>query len=254
MVKQQKFLELIIESYTNVLLSDSSNFNRSSKKVDFLHKQIAHDLNRLFTKYKIGNYIAVTKENYRTEKTCHGIYNDKKADIAILDMDSPTGKVVAAVELKFFLSSIYKNLGNYFEQSIGQCVNLKMANIKYYDVSIFLENTPKFSGNFLSGVDTLDLKHFKSYILRSNLSSSNDPRRISIPNGSLFLAIKNSSPLGNEEKELFFKDELWYLSKQKKDKNIYSEKLLSDSWGENVYINQYDNFILKIVKEISGEK
>jgi hypothetical protein len=89
------------------------------------------------------------------ELTLSGIFADKRVDIAILDHQPPVHSPVAdrervsrpaaAIGFKFILSNYKQNANNYFEQNIGEIVNLRVAKISYVSVLVLPINPPYFN-------------------------------------------------------------------------------------------------------------
>lgn len=104
------------------------------------------------------------------EAVVRGALYAKKVDIALLrdssDRDlEAENNVVAAVSVKAPLSNFKQNSNNYFEQLIGETVNLRERNIAHGHIMILPVVVPYFkSDGTLSRVETIGSVQLSKYL------------------------------------------------------------------------------------------
>lgn len=131
---------------------------RSSKKLDALHffinciiekriHQLAPDLSQ---------NIVVHSQPYREIKV-DGMLYDKDVDITVTYKKNPVG----LVSVKFVTSNYKQNSNNYFENMVGECINLKTVKrprVFWYSMFIF-KDTPYYNiNNGVSRYEKINLK------------------------------------------------------------------------------------------------
>ena len=130
--------------------------SRNGNKVNFLHEQIREVLIQFIDKdrydiiieWKVNWYlkpkdcdlVIVNKLNFQTEnnKTIEDLHLEKKGNSLIISW------VEEIISVKNPLSSYSKNKGNYYENVIGEAVNLKLAGVNYTQFLFISDEIPKY--------------------------------------------------------------------------------------------------------------
>lgn len=259
-----EFIKTILDSYLNVieLTEKGKAGNRSTTKVDNLHQKIASDLNLLIAmNSKLNNFFqAHAKLNNKSEAIVPGAFYKKKVDVAIFDIRRKTKQIVSVIELKFPLSSFSKNKNNTIEHAIGECVNFRLVDKNYYEVNIHFNKIPSFSntenGSIIKGFDEIDLNTFDALKKRSDRMkqkySYGTNEHLYAPNASLLLVLKTNNPIIGISKRWYYQIEKENIIAQKKNPiDVYDRSLFNPlDWDETVYINEYDDFLKKIISDL----
>ena len=110
-------------------LEKRPTMTRSPQVTKELHTYIKNQIQE----YLGDNYKCIAQDT--KEVTVSGFFGTKKCDITI----KKDKKIVGIVAVKVIRSSYKKNANNYFENMIGETVNLKMMGIKVMQVIIIPE-------------------------------------------------------------------------------------------------------------------
>lgn len=149
----------ILKIYEKSLYDYKRSGSRSQKKVDTFHNGIINILKIIFNLpiYKIVTEKYVPSEN-RTGK--------KKCDIIILKNNKP----YIIFPTKLPITSINKNLNNYYENLTGELTHLKWENdaIKIIPINIFMNKSPNIIKNNIKNFENVNyetyLKHYNNLI------------------------------------------------------------------------------------------
>lgn len=126
---------------------------RSNEKLKILHSYISCALKHTFTKYHMPD--VVIRSLPMREDRVVGEFYDKNVDITIRHNSHPYG----LVSVKFIMSNYKQNENNYFENLIGESLNLKAKN-KYrlfWFILVTFREIPYFKNNhFLQTLQKFD--------------------------------------------------------------------------------------------------
>lgn len=114
-----------------LMIEENPNSTRSNKITYELHKEIKEELKKM-----LGDQYEVIAQDTKEEKV-EGLFGSKKCDITI----KRENKVLGVVAVKVIRSSYKKNANNYFENMIGETINLKLKDIKVMQLIIIPEVT-----------------------------------------------------------------------------------------------------------------
>ncbi len=148
-----KILWTLKDSYYEYLASGS----RSNKKLKILHGAIANDLKQLLPKqYTI---VSLSTDNSQEVKI-KGKYYDKVVDIAI----QHENKIVGVVGIKFVMQNYAQNANNYFENLLGETVNIQLHDVPYFNMLFLQKRTPYFlKGGELKKLEQITEKVLQKY-------------------------------------------------------------------------------------------
>ena len=111
---------------------------RSTEKVKPLHGWVIKELKqRLPDTYRIEGQ----DEYGGKEKEAKGWYYDKRVDVMVSKGENTLG----VISIKFATSNYKQNKNNYFENQLGETVNLRSENIVFGHILIRIEPTPYFA-------------------------------------------------------------------------------------------------------------
>lgn len=124
----------IINIVKNTYLIYMKNNPRSSKKVDYFHKEIKNILGNVFTKEK--GYLIDIEKNVSSKNSS----SKKRCDIVI----SRNSIIEIIIPTKIIMSNFKQNRNNYFESLTGELCHLKWENENVFiiPINILMNNTP----------------------------------------------------------------------------------------------------------------
>ena len=226
----QEFLIVIGNSFKKFLKSGS----RSNEKLKILHGAIAQDLkNRLGDDYSIQS-LGVGDGK---EKRINGRYIDKTVDITILKAE----QVIAGIGVKFVMQNYSQNSNNYFENMLGETVNIRCANIPYFQIFIIPNKLPyyKNDGSFQKW-EIFSTHNSEKYI---TLSKDDIGSSIHTPIKTLLFVIHLPDITDD------IKNNQEYTSHYSKQENIcvYESTTQYGNFSSAVIYNDYEAFINKVV-------
>jgi len=240
----KELLKTIEESLERFLSSSPT----SNEKLKPLHGNIKRDLLCEISSLKneqIKNVELISLDYYNSsEDIIKGRYYNKAVDISIKKEHNPIG----AIGVKFVMNNYKQNANNYFENMLGETANIRSAGIPYFQILILFEQMPYFKekGIFSKWEMLSEKTHLKKYI---KLSEDNINEYYHTPILTLFVIIK--LPKEITESEIHNKNELneklKNLIKSKKLKLSYSSKFSPNIFKDNVILNDYDNFLKRII-------
>ncbi|ATG97804.1 hypothetical protein [Mesoplasma lactucae] len=248
----------IINSYERVnnLYQEGKDGSRSASKMDELHAKIASDLNdKINASPELkGKYRTDSKKNNKNEIKAEGAIYSKKLDIAILDVRTKQQDIVGAIEVKAPTASFAQNKVNYFEQGMGECVNLKLSKKKYYDVYIYLDKIPNFKGSpkMLKSVEDLDQSTFDWLRKRNNIGVMSKEDLPYVPNSTLIMLLKSPNLPNDITKEGYYSFLTENLSPKKKNPNsLYADDAFDNLFKtRNLFFNDYEEFLNEIIEDL----
>lgn len=228
----QDFLKSIEQSFEFVL--SGKNKNRSAKKVEIIHKNIAEHL-----QFFLGEeYIVKTKLTTGKEEKIIGRYSTKKVNILI--ERKVDNKQIAGMGLKFILSSFQKNSNNYFENMLGETANIRSNNIQYFQLIILLENIPNFNGNGnISSFTKLNNGLMKKYDV---LSSDGTTSFHHSPLKTLLIILKDDI----ESKYINIKTKEEYFNSFSDGFKFSLSNSVDIKFNPGVILNQYEFFLKEV--------
>ena len=228
-----QFLDCIKDSFITFLETGS----RSNAKLKILHGRIAEDLAvRLGSNYEIKSLgFADNKEG-----KIQGSYINKNVDVTIYKDSKP----IAGIGVKFVMQNYAQNSNNYFENMLGETANIRSNNIPYFQIFIIPEKLPYYENNGnIKRWETFDQNYIHKYII---LSKDNIDTSIHTPIKTLIYVL-NFTKI---ELEIKTKDN--YI-KHYQDSNTLNIIISDTNFGEigdNVILNNYNNFMEKVKHRI----
>ena len=241
MLSNKQFLDVIKDSFATYL---SVGTSRSTAKLKTLHGCIAHDL-----KETLGNGFIIQSQGYGDDKegSIDGRYYPKNVDITI----KYGGQVVAGYAIKFVMRNYSQNSNNYFENMLGETANLRANSVPYFQIFIIFDKVPYYkNGGAFSKYDVITEHNLDKYI---NLSSDNPDLFFHTPDKTLvvLISLKEKSPNYQFVDDKEYAD--YYLSViDDADLMNYSSKI-SDTFGNSVILNDYQNYLQKTCFTIKGK-
>lgn len=240
-MNNQEFLEVIKLSFLRFLNTSS----RSNEKLKILHGKIAHDLC-----HRLGSDYEIKSLGYGDEKEgkIQGRYINKNVDITILKNNTP----IAGIGIKFVMQNYSQNANNYFENMLGETANIRSINIPYFQIFIIPSQLPyyKNTGEF-SKWEQFNEHHFEKYQI---LSNDNNEYLLHTPTKTLIYVIDlSSSHIFNPHHK---HDYINYFLNLHSEQNLIistSSKFNDKSLGLNVILNDYEQFIHKVVYRILSQ-
>lgn len=237
----QEFLDVLKQSFEYYLEYGA----RSNEKLKVLHPHIAQVLHNELAKHSnYNNEFTIHSLEYgenKKEADITGAYMNKKVDITI----KKNGNPIAGIAVKYVMSNYKQNSNNYFENMLGETINLRVNNIDYFQVIILLEEMPYYNKDkVITKWESINEHNIKKY---QNLSNSNINLLPYLSNLSLLCVVKYpiDKTIGNEKN---FKD---FYSNQKEYSFSYSDQ--DYSFGESFIYNDFEKFI-KEVADIIAKK
>ncbi|MDR0899877.1 MAG: hypothetical protein LBM27_05935, partial [Lactobacillaceae bacterium] len=230
---------------------------RGTSKLDILHGKIAKDLKHFLDKNALpGDHYKVYAKGFEDERFDHefkvdGRYYPKNVDITVLDKNDT---VIAGFELKFPMSSFNKNSNNQFENLLGNTANIRSSNhgMLYYLILITPDAVPLFQSaefpenRIVKGMEKIGLKQLKKYAI---LSEDDSDVYFHTPNKSLIYFI-TLPKLSNLE---LGKTTAKEYSEAYQNGGIIINNDLNDKFKDGTILNDYENFIQRVVFQILGK-
>ena len=234
-----QFLDCIKDSFITFLETGS----RSNAKLKILHGRIAEDLaKRLGSDYEIKS-LGFGDEK---EEKIKGKYINKKVDIAI----RKDKKNIAGIRVKFVMGNYKQNSNNYFENMLGETVNIRSNDIPYFQIFIIPEKLPyyKRDGN-IKKWETFDQNYIHKYII---LSKDDINTSIHTPTKTLIYVLNFTETETEEKIREKIKTKQDYIDHYQNSKtlNIIASKTNFGEIGDNVILNNYDYFIKDVIDRI----
>jgi len=240
----KRFLLIIRESLHSFLYSHP----RSNEKLKPLHGNIKNDLLVLIKSEDIDtrdiNLISLDYDN-KSEDIISGRYYDKAVDISIRKGLNPIG----AIGVKFVMNNYMQNANNYFENMLGETANIRTANIPYFQIFILFEKMPYFqNGGKLSKWEEISEEtHLKKYI---KLSEDDVLEYYHTPVLTLLSIISLPKEI-TENPNIKDKETFNRILREMLDNNTlkltYSTKFSPTIFKDNVILNDYANFLRRLV-------
>lgn len=247
---KNKFLESISESYFNYL-----NNPRSTEKIKPIHSFIAAAL-----QYKLGDSYIVKSDGYNLnfeknenrEQNIEGKYYCKNVDVAV----SKDGVVLGAIGIKFICGNYSQNSNNYFENMIGETVNLRKNNVIYSQLLILPEFVPYYDNKGVcKKLENINTHNLEKYMLLNNEKNESfeKPDNMNIilvdtGNKKYFEKVINSGIKVDKKDKKFLKS--INITYSNLDKNDYLSDDIKNYLKENSNINEFlESFICKIIEK-----
>ena len=233
MDNNEEFLQTIQQAFHKYLLTSS----RSNEKLIILHGKISNDLQEILPDYTIQSLgIGNGKE-----KSITGRYLDKKVDIKI----SKNNKTICGIAVKYVMSNYSQNSNNYFENMLGETANIRSYNIPYFQILILQEKMPYFKDDgTIAKIEEITEHNIDKYI---KLSNDNSDNYMHTPNKTLLVITKIP-----EISLSIIKTKQDYNSNYQNANVNYSNKFHQNMFGNNIIVNDYKQFIEKIVYYIKS--
>lgn len=230
-MNNQQFLRVIAVSFKRFLQTHP----RSNEKLKVLHGKIAEDIeNKLGKLYEVKSYgIGNGKEG-----KMNGRYIEKTVDILI----SRENEDIAGIGVKFVMNNYSQNSNNYFENMLGETANIRAGRKKYFQILVLPEEMPYYNnkGKIIKW-EKITKHNIGKYIM---LSKDNTDSYLHTPIKTLLFIIRFPECDRNFVKTK--KDyKKFYLNLSKID--IKTSKNISGDFSETVVLNNYEDFIKKLV-------
>lgn len=212
--------------------------SRSTAKLKPLHGTIAEDIQN-----KLGEDYIVISQGFGKDKEekVKGEYYDKMVDITILN--AHTNKPVAGIAVKFVMQNYCQNSNNYFENMLGETVNMRCADHLYFQILILPDYMPHYKrGGKIESWEKVTEYYLEKYF---KLGKGNVDIFHHIPNKTL-LYIIHPTPEIDKSKITTIKE----YREHYKNSDITME-LTDNQYSYNlnegsVILNDYEKFINKI--------
>ncbi len=235
MTRDEEFLKTLHSSFKTYLNTHAN----SPEKLKILHKKISEDfLSILGNEYTI-NSLGLENDLGKEAKVT-GRYYDKKVDITI----SKNNEYIAGIGVKFVMSNYSQNSNNYFENMMGETVNLRMTQFKYYQIFVIFDRLPYFKdGGRIQKIEQITEHNISKYI---KLGGENIDMYFHVPNKTL-LYIIHINPLPNDK---------MIGSNKKEFKAFYNRPFtiglsqMTIPHSKNIIYNKYEEFLNKCCHEI----
>ncbi len=133
-ITEDKFIKSLEDGYKSYLGVHA----RSNTKITPMHKCISEILlEKLGQGYSVKSLGIDAGKEYKFE----GRYYDKDLDISVFKNSKP----VSAISFKFITSNYKQNSNNYFENMLGETVNVRRGNLLYAQMLVVKHKMPYFS-------------------------------------------------------------------------------------------------------------
>ena len=241
------FLTKVKESFSSYLSAGSS---RKNDKLKPLHRSFADAILNQF-KGEAGITVKSLGYDEDEEGTIEGKYASKKVDITVYKNDVP----IAGYAVKFVMRNFSQNVVNYFDNMLGETVNIRSKNIPYFQILILFDKLPYFKngGDIDHWEDYTNIK--KDKFNKYEILSKDDPALLNhVPNIMLLVLLKlkdiddADSEIGN-----FKEYKSFYLKNiDNKDLIKYSRKINKKKFESSVMVNNFKDFIEKSCCIIEG--
>lgn len=231
---EKKLLNATQESFKRFIETGSSH---STSKLKPLHGTIAEDIQN-----KLGKDYIVKSQGFGKDKEekISGEYYGKNVDIAIIN--AHTNKPVAGIAVKFVMQNYCQNSNNYFENMLGETVNIRCTDCLYFQILILPDYIPHYKkGGKIKSWEKVTEYHLDKYF---KLGKGNVDIYKHIPNKTL-LYIVHPTPEIDENKITTLEEYREYYSNNitmTLTNNQYSNNLNEGS----VIFNDYEKFIDKV--------
>jgi len=234
-MNNQQFLQTISRSFKVFLVAGS----RSPKKLKVLHKEIAVDIqNRLGNDYTVRSYGI----GDGTEGTIRGRYMEKRVDILIYN----NNKELGAVGIKFVMNNYSQNSNNYFENMLGETANIRASNKNYFQILILPDRVPYYNKNGkINRWEEVSGHNIDKYI-----ALSNDDEKVYMHTPIKTLLFVMKFPPCNNNISTRSKYNKFYLGLPIIE--IKTSDNVAGNFEKAVILNDYDNFIEKVVHNIKS--
>jgi len=228
------FLKVIGKSFLKFLETSA----RSNKKLEILHGAIAEDIkNRLGDEYTVSSLgLGEGKE-----AKMMGRYIDKVVDITI----SKNNQDLAGIAIKFVMNNYSQNSNNYFENMLGETANIRANNKKYFQIIILPEQMPYYNNEgSIKKWEKITDNNIDKYI---KLSRDNEDVYFHTPVKTLIFIVKFPDLDINEIKtKTSYKN--YYLNMDNVSLEVSNS--ISENFGDRIILNNYEDFIEKVVFSI----
>lgn len=158
---------------------------RSNKKLIGLHGFLASEVKKYLKDDSYSVHSLGFGDN--KEKTVDGAFHKKRCDITI----SKNNEIKAAISIKSITTSFCKNANNYYEQMLGECSNLKLNGIDYYQILILPMNLPKKVKNEWK-VEKIGNDSIEKYKMLNQINVDKNTIKI-LPSNILLCLVDNES-------------------------------------------------------------
>jgi asparagine N-glycosylation enzyme membrane subunit Stt3 len=231
MLNNEEFLNVIKQSFASYLHIGTS---RSTAKLKILHGNIAKDLEK-----ELGKDFTIKSQGYKedSEGCIEGKYYPKNVDITI----NYKGKPVAGYAVKFVMRNYSQNSNNYFENMLGETVNLRANGIPYFQIFIVFDKVPYYKkGGEFAKYEIISKHNFEKYL---KLSNDNPETFLHTPDKTLVSLIS----LKEKKENYRFKNDKDYAEYYKsilEDEDFFKySNRIEDTFGNAVILNNYSEFI-----------
>ncbi len=211
--RQERFENILKQSFIESV--DTPDSTRSNKRLELIHGFFAKEIEKEIIKLEEEGFIEERSLNVISkglgsggEFTFKGPLFNKDTDISIINKK---GEIIMAFLVKFVFSNYSQNQNNYFEQMVGESLNLSLGKVNSFNIFVIRDNTPYFTKKkeSISRVEKINHK-----IKKHNNFTNGD---IHLTDGLFYCTVDFNDKIVNER---FSKKEtlIW---------NEYKEELLS---------------------------
>lgn len=166
--------ESLAESQKRLLTTDP----RSPVKLVPPHQWIKETLKKhLGSEYEYYAYDNDGNSPYDKEKKVKGIFYDKDVDITVMK----NGQVKGAVSFKFVASNYSQNSNNYFENLIGECLNIQAMGIPFCHIFVIRDKIPYYTRErTVKKYEQFTQHNLDKYLKLNRLNDKASPSKMSI--------------------------------------------------------------------------
>ena len=213
---------------------------RSNKKLEILHGAISRDLyEKLKDKNDTNDHYSVASLGFGKEGKIAGRYIDKFVDITIYKNHEP----IAGVAVKFVMGNYKQNSNNYFENMLGETVNIRCGNIPYFQIFIVPDSLPYFNkSGSITGWEQINAHDLKKYVA---LSKDNIDTYLHTPNKTLVSIISISPSAATNKIE--------YIEYYQNNHFSITASPKHFDFGAAIIYNDYEMFIKKVVHTVLSQ-
>ncbi len=233
------FLATVSRSFLKFLETDS----KSNKKLIILHGEIAADLFKklnLSKKASVNYTIQSLGFEAGKEGQIQGRYINKNVDIVVLNNQVP----IAGIAVKFVMQNYSQNSNNYFENMLGETVNIRSVNIPYFQIFIIADEIPYYSNKNIKKWETFTLHNASKYQI---LAKDNTELSTHTPTKTLLYVV--NLPVIDKEKA---KNAADYKALYQAIPNfeITNSNTNFGYFASSVIFNDYETFMDKVLHRI----
>ena len=154
--EEKSLLPKISESYR---ISCQANQNRGTRRLKIIHGWLKKELEKKTGTSEI-RYQGLSEDTKSKEVRVEGKYYGKKVDLLVYGGED----IIGIVSVKFITRNYSQNSNNYFEQQLGEVLNLRKKEFVYGNLIFLCYPTPYYSKGIITGFEKLSGPQISKYI------------------------------------------------------------------------------------------